>query len=46
VSISYYDGLNTHLISSGTQSWALRGLKDELHLALDSEITIEILPPF
>ena len=46
VSISYFDGLNTHLISSGTQSWALRGLEDELQLALDSEITIEILPPF
>ena len=46
VSITYSDGLNTHLISSGTQSWALRGLEDEIHLALDSQVIIELLPPF
>ena len=44
VSIAYSDGLNTHLINSGTESWALRGLDDEIHLALDSEVTVEILP--
>ena len=46
VSVSFTDGNNTKKISSGTQTWALRSIRDDISLFLESELTLELLPEF
>ena len=44
VSLTYNDGYSERTIDSGTQSWALRGIVDDVEVIMPSTISLEVLP--